>query len=369
MPNHWHALAAIWAIQAGKDVYLEKPVCHNISEGRRIIETARKYKRICQTGTQCRSARANIEAVEFLRSGKIGEVKLARALCYKSRGSIGSKGVYTPPESVDYDLWCGPAPLEALTRPKLHYDWHWIWSTGNGDLGNQGVHQVDVARWGLGINSLPNSVLTFGGRFGYQDAGQTPNTEVTILDFKSKTMIVEVRGLKTDAYKGVKIGNIFEGSDGYVVMTSYNSGAAFDRDGNQIETFSGDGDHFANFFKAVRSRNKEDLNADIQEGFLSSAICHMGNISYQLGQTTPASEVIKRLEGLTMTDDVQNTINRTIDHLKENQVSLEDDSSFRYGQLLKLDATKELFIDNDKANQMLSREYRPSFIVPSATQI
>jgi len=169
-PNHWHALCSIWAMQAGKDMYCEKPVSHNVSEGRRMVEAARKYKRICQTGTQCRSMQGSIEAIEYVQSGKIGEVKLARGLCYKRRKSIGPKGTYEVPKEVDYDLWSGPAPIEPLTRERFHYDWHWQRLYGNGDLGNQGPHQMDLARWGLGIDRLCDWVVAYGGRLGYEDA-------------------------------------------------------------------------------------------------------------------------------------------------------------------------------------------------------
>src|SRR5262245_2483090 len=152
-PNHWHSLMAIWAMQAGKDVYVEKPVSHNVSEGRRAVEASRKYKRICQTGTQCRSNPGMIQAIEFIRAGKIGEVKVARGLCYKRRDSIGPKGDYEIPKNINYDLWSGPAQILPLTRKNLHYDWHWIWAYGSGDLGNQGIHQMDIARWGLGVKA------------------------------------------------------------------------------------------------------------------------------------------------------------------------------------------------------------------------
>ncbi len=184
---------------------------------------------------------------------------------------------------MNYDLWSGPAPLAEVTRPKFHYDWHMQFLYGNGDLGNQGIHQMDIARWGLGVNTVSNGVFAYGGRLGYEDAGDAANTQVVVHDYGDKSLVFEVRGLETGEYKGAKVGNIFEGTDGYVMMTSYEAGAAFDKDGNQVAKFKGGGDHFANFITAVRSRKIEDLNADILEGHLSSALCHLGNISYRLG--------------------------------------------------------------------------------------
>ena len=175
-PNHWHALATIWACQAGKDVYVEKPVSHNVSEGRRMVEAARKYERIVQTGTQCRSHKGIQDAIDFLRSGKLGQIYMAKGLCYKPRGSIGHKPDGPVPANVDYDIWLGPAPKRPFNPNRFHYNWHWNWDYGNGDLGNQGIHQMDLARWGLGKNELPKAVMASGGRFGYSDDGQTPNT-------------------------------------------------------------------------------------------------------------------------------------------------------------------------------------------------
>ena len=369
-PNHWHALAAIWAIQHGKDVYVEKPVCHNISEGRRIVEAARKYNKICQTGTQSRSAGGTQQTIEYMKSGKLGDVTLARGLCYKARPSIGAKGTYQPPTSVDYNLWCGPAPMDPLTRPKLHYDWHWVWPTGNGDLGNQGIHQMDIARWGLGVEKLANGVITYGGRFGYEDAGQTPNTEVAILDYGPKTLVFEVRGLPTKGVKDVKIGVIFEGTEGYAVITdSYSHGTIFDKDGKVVTKFSAGGNHFENFAKAVRSRQKDDLNADILEGFLSSSLCHLGNISYRLGQPISTSEALERLKHVKMSDNAQETLDRTVEHLSENKVQLDGKTQFQCGEYLKFDPSAEEFASNDKANAMLTREYREPFVVPGTGKI
>jgi len=365
-PNHWHALGAIWAIQAGKDVYVEKPVSHNVSEGRRIVDAARKYQKICQTGTQSRSNPGMIEAINFVQSGELGKCALARGLCYKPRGPIGSRGKYDVPKSVNYDLWTGPAEMQPLTRPQLHYDWHWQWPYGNGDLGNQGIHQMDLARWGLGESGLSKGVISYGGRFGYEDAGDTANTQVVVHDYGEKSLVFEVRGLKTDSYKGSKIGVIFDCEEGYVVMTSYHSGAAFDNDGNKIRSFSGGGNHFSNFLTAVRSRKYTDLTADIEEGHYSSALCHMGNISYRLGGEMQLEAALERMESVGTTDNAKATFQRTLDHLSDNGVS---PSSIQVGPNLAFDPKSETFGDNADANAMLTREYRTPFVVPAAGQV
>lgn len=364
-PNHWHALCSIWAMQAGKDVYVEKPVSHNVSEGRRIVETARKYNRICQTGTQVRSTQGTNKAIEFLKSGRLGDLKVARGLCYKRRGSIGPASEHKPPASVDFNLWCGPAATDPIMRARFHYDWHWVWNTGNGDLGNQGIHQMDVARWALGANQLCDEVVSYGGRLGYKDAGETANTQVSIMKFGDKRLVFEVRGLKTEPLKGADVGNIFHCADGYVVMTGYSTGAAFDPDGQMIEKFEGGGDHFGNFIDCVRSRKAEDLKADILEGHLSSALCHLANISYLLGEELGPEEAKSRLGN---DDEAQETYERFGLHLKENGVDL-NETKLRFGAALKLDPVAETFVDHPKANEMLTREYRAPFVVPAAGQV
>ncbi len=369
-PNHLHALQAIWSIQAEKDVYLEKPVSHNVSEGRRIVEAARKYQRICQCGTQSRSNPGMIDAMKYVHGGGIGEVTLARGLCYKRRASIGEPGSYDPPENVNYNLWLGPAPLAQVTRPQFHYDWHWQWPYGNGDLGNQGIHQMDLGRWGLNLNRLSDSVISYGGRLGYKDAGETPNTQVVVHDYGDKSLVFEVRGLDTGSYKNSKVGVIFEGSEGYVVMTTYYSGAAFDRDGKMIREFNGnnDGAHFDNFLKAVRSRKIEDLNGDIEEGHLSSALCHTGNISYQLGSQVAANELEKAIAMVETTDNAAQTLERTLAHLKDNGVDLAS-AKITLGPQLAFDPMSETFPDNDAANALLTRNYRKPFVVPAAGEV
>src|SRR5207249_3492671 len=232
-PNHWHALAAIWAMQAGKDVYVEKPVSHNISEGRRIVQAARKLNRICQGGTQNRSNGPLAEAIKYIHDGKLGEVKLARSIVYGRRDSIGGPTHCEIPPSVDYNLWAGPAAMGPITRAKFHYDWHWFWNTGNGELGNNNIHSLDICRWGLGVTGLGRAVISYGGRLGYSDAGQTPNTQVCVFDFGDKTIISETRGLKTGPFRPeYKGGTIFEGTKGIIAGSSL-----FDLDGKLVSSF------------------------------------------------------------------------------------------------------------------------------------
>ena len=364
-PNHWHALAAIWAMQAGKDVYVEKPVSHNVHEGRVTVEVARKLGKICQAGTQSRSTKGMRDSIAFVHSGKIGKVTVSRGLCYKPRKSIGKvSGPQKPPATMDYDLWCGPAPLKMPHRNTgfgtVHYDWHWIWDYGNGDLGNQGIHEMDKARWGLNKNSLPNSVISLGGRFGYVDDGETANTQICVFDYGDSELIFEVRGLPTEKYKGAGVGNIFHGTEGYVVCPSYSSGVAYDKDGNILAKFGGGGDegHFGNFIKAVRARDYTILTGDIQEGHLSSALCHLGNISYRLGDLTTFSK-----SALSDDKDAADAFQRMTQHLSDNKVPL-DKTEYRMGRKLIIDPKTESFRGDKEANAMLFREYRKGFEVP-----
>lgn len=364
--NHWHSLAAIWAMQSGKDAYVEKPVSHNVSEGRRMVQVARKTGRICQGGTQYRSSGPNAAAMEYMRQGKLGDVKLARSIVYGGRGSIGAAGQYEVPAHVDYNLWAGPAPLAPLTRPKLQYDWHWVWDTGNGELGNNNVHSLDLCRWGLGVTGLGRTVISFGGRFGYTDAGQTPNTQVCVFDFGDKTIISETRGLKTAPFrpdfKGV--GTIFEGTNGIIAGSSL-----FDPDGKLVSTFEGKGEnHFANFLAAVRSRKREDLKAEILEGHQSSALCHIGNISWRLGRSASPEEVRAALTRLPASVKVLETFDRTTQHLQDNKVDLQQ-TQLTLGPLLALDSQREAFVANPQADALLTREYRRPFVVPAENEI
>jgi hypothetical protein len=229
---------------------------------------------------------------------------------------------------------------------------------------------MDIARWGLGVNAISDTVFSYGGRLSYEDAGETANTQVVVHDYGDRSLVFEVRGLKTGDYKGAKVGVIFEGTDGYVVLPSYNGGAAFDKSGNKLAEFSGGGDenHFENFLKAVRSRKMGDLNADIEEGHLSSALCHTGNISYVLGTKMSADELEKSIATLKTSDNSKETLERTLAHLGENNVDMAA-TKLTVGPVLKCDAQNETFPGNEEANKLLTREYRKPFVVPPAGQV
>jgi len=360
-PNHWHALAAIWAMMAGKDVYVEKPSSHNVWEGRRTVDIARQLGRICQVGTQIRSSEGIRQAIQYLHEGNLGKITLARGLCYKRRDSIGKvSGSQEPPATVDYDIWLGPAPKKPVMRQRFHYDWHWFWDYGNGDLGNQGVHQMDIARWGLNKNTLPNKVLGLGGRFGYVDDGETPNTELVFCDYGDCQLIFEVRGLETPDLKGVKVGNIFYGEKGIMVIPSYNQAIVFDNDGNKVTEFNAGGDHMRNFLDAVRSRKHTDLHADILEGHLSSALCHLGNVSYQLGDLVPFD---KERKAFGDNKEAYETFARFEEHLAANGVVLKE-TKYRLGRELHIDAEHATCRGDSRANRLLTRQYRKPYAVP-----
>lgn len=374
-PNHWHSLAAIWAVQAGKNVYCEKPISHHVSEGRRAVEAARKYNKVVQTGTQSRSNPGMREAMAFLHAGNLGEVKVARGLCYKRRESIGPKGDYPVPGHINYDLWCGPAPMGKITRKKFHYDWHWQWDFGNGDLGNQGIHQMDLCRWALGVNSISNAVTSYGGRFGYEDAGETANTQIVMHDYGDKSLVFEVRGLETPKYKDVGVGIIIECTKGYLVMTSYDSGTAFDDQGAVIKSFKGGDDryHFDNFISAVRAGDAKKLNADVEEGHLSSALCHLGNISYRLGGQVDLNHTVAALGNVKTNDDIKATFERTVEHLKANKIDPEF-TRMGVGITLAIDPKEENFTAApdgklEAANAMLTRVDRKPYVVPAKGQV
>ena len=295
-PNHWHALATIWACQAGKDVYVEKPGSHTIWEGRKMVEAAAKYKRIVQHGTQSRSSSVVQEAMAQLRKGVIGKVYMARALVYRWREDIGVKPMEPVPEGLDYDIWTGPAKKRPFSRNIVHYNWHWHWDYGNGDIGNQGIHQTDICLWGLDVG-LPRRITSMGGKFLWDDAKETPEILSSTFHYpdEKKILEMEVRHWCTNADGDVSVGNIFYGSEGYMTISGSYKYATFlgqkKEPGPTAE--NGTNNHFANFVEAVRARDEGILNAPVIHAHESSGLAHLGNIAYRLGRVLefdPASE-------------------------------------------------------------------------------
>ncbi len=292
--NHWHTLQTIWACQAGKDVYVEKPCSHNVFECRQIVAAARKYGRIVQHGTQTRSAPAVREGMARLREGIVGEVYMARGLCFNWRDTIGRAQPEPVPPGVHYDLWMGPAPARPFTRNRFHYNWHWQWDYGNGDIGNQGAHEMDVARWGLGV-TYPTKVSAMGGHFMFDDDQETPNTITAVYEFdeggKKKLLVFDVRHWMTHGEAGVGqpgrsgVGDIFYGSEGYMVRERFGYRTFLGREQKPGPAAGPSGEnHMENFVQAMRSRRKEDLNAEIEEGAVTCTLIHLANISYRLGR-------------------------------------------------------------------------------------
>jgi predicted dehydrogenase len=364
VPNHWHTLATVWACQAGKHVYVEKPSCHNIWEGRKMIEAARKYNRIVSVGFQNRSINNIRQAIKFLHDGKLGEIYMARGLCFKPRDSLGKcpdglgtgknyehwiwgeKGVNFDADymsRVHYDLWLGPAPKRPFNYNRFHYNWHWNWDYGNGDIGNQGPHQFDVARWGMNKDEHPVKISSSGGYFAFDSDQQTPNTQAATFEYPDgKILQFEVRGLYTNGesaiaseqqttqQEDIKIGNLFFGTEGWMSINGSTWKTYFGRknepgpgsetvepaaDPMNLTGAGGEG-HLANFICALRSGKKEDLTCDIEVGYMSSVLPHLANISYRLGRN------------------------------------------------LTFDGNKEKFVGDSKANQMLTRKYRKPYVVP-----
>jgi predicted dehydrogenase len=327
-PNHWHALMTIWGCQAGKDVYVEKPCSHNVFEAKQIVAAARKYNRMVQQGSQIRSSVAVQEAMQRMRAGEYGEIYMARGICYKWRDTIGRTPVSPVPAGVNYDLWTGPAPLREFTKNRFHYNWHWFWDTGNGDLGNQGIHEMDIARWGLGVK-YPVKVSAIGGHFMFDDDQETPNTLNCAFEFNEggnrRMLEFEVRHWMSNPEADIternspnSIGNIFYGSKGYLAVDSYTSYKSWmGRTKTPGPAGNRGGDHYANFIEAVRTRKRETLNAEIEEGAASTVLVHLANISYRVGRT------------------------------------------------LKFDAQKMECVGDPEANKLLTRNYRKPYVVPA----
>jgi predicted dehydrogenase len=383
-PNHTHALLTVAAAQAGKHVYCEKPASHDLWEGRQMVQAARQYDRVIQCGTQNRSIPGIHEAVRMVQDGTLGKIQYAVGTCYKPRPSIGKLDQpLVIPSTIDYDLWCGPAEKRDLYRPHLHYDWHWDFNTGNGDLGNQGIHQCDVARWFLGEAELPPRVMSIGGRVGYDDAGNTPNTQVVYFDYEKAPLVFEVRGLprdtrareepgdwnpRMDRYRGSQVGVIVQCERGYVFIPAFSGFIeAYDGQGKLMKQWPYPDDalvtHRRNWLAAVAANDPSQLNSEIAVGHVSSSLCHLGCISHQLGQPAPAEAIMEQVKS---NDLLSNAFDRMASHLRANDVDIDSAPGvLAVGPWLELDPATQMFTNNDAANKLRQRHpQRAPFAVP-----
>ncbi|MHB1037508.1 MAG: Gfo/Idh/MocA family protein [Pirellulales bacterium] len=358
-PDHWHALVTVWACQAGKDVYVEKPLCHSLWEGRKMVEASRKYNRIVQFGLQDHACGTGAMRLE---TEGVGRIRVVFASLNRTRESIGKvSGPQPVPASLDYNLWCGPAPMGPLMRKNLHYDWHWVWPTGTGELGNNGIYPLDECRLALGQTALPKRVLSFGGRFLFNDDGETPNSQMALFQYDPGPLVIfELRNFRSE--KGPKtIDGRIKGDRGQSGLPRP-AGKPGDTGG-----FSAHKGHLFNFVQTVRSRDRSKQRADVLEGHLSTALVHMANISYRLGTSHSASEV---------RDAIQDRGSEAVEvfagfqeHLAANGVDLAKTPT-TLGPWLEMDSASEQFVGGSelatRANQLLKRQYREPFVIPDA---
>ncbi|GIW93403.1 MAG: NADH-dependent dehydrogenase [Pirellulaceae bacterium] len=363
--NHWHSLMTIWACQAGKDVYVEKPISHNVFEGRKCVEAARKYGRIVQHGTQQRSSNSRAAEIAAVQSGKYGKLLVSKGYCCKPRWSIGVKPISAPPSGFDFNLWLGPAPEQPFHGNLHPYNWHWFWDTGNGDIGNQGVHEMDVARWAIKGATLPTRVWSLGGRFlpGEKDQGQTPNMQMAVFEFGDVILLFEVRGLVDR-----------EGAPPRNVSNEYYTTEGMIRDGKfypknskegiplEIEKkqYVAPGGPFGSFINAVRSRDFAAVNGDAEVAHYSAALCHLANISYRLGTVVPFDKPSKRLGDNARVVESFEAIRENLEAVKIRLA----ETQYVLGRELTFNPKTERFVGDEEANALLTRPYRAPFVVP-----
>ncbi len=379
---YWHGLSTIWACQAGKHVYVEKPLSHYIWEGRQMVNAARKHERIVQCGTQHRASRAIRDAIKWTREGHLGKIKQITCFAIKPRGPIGKRNKPLEiPDSIDYELWCGPAKKLPIYRNRLQYDCRYDWNTGDGETVDQGVHELDVARWWLGEKTMPRRTMSIGGRFMWDDAGQATNAHIMYYDFATAPIIHEMYNITAPAFvdglnffktKGTReerllrrgpYGLIVACEEGSILVQAYQPDrtcVAYDREGKEIKAFSGHStfDHFVNFIQAVRSGRREDLNAEIEEGHLSTAAPHTANISYRVGKVASVKQQRAQIDEVPGFKDSFDRFQVT---LKGHGI---DPNTATLGPWLEIDRKKECVKDHDQANEIVRGYYREPYVVP-----
>ncbi len=371
-PNHWHSLMTIWGCQAGKDVYVEKPVSHSIWEGRKMVEAARKYKRVVQAGTQQRSCPAVIEAAADIQAGKYGKVKWVHCSKLGARGTIGKVTTPQPvPSHIDYNLWAGPAPMSPVMRKRFHYDWHWQWNWGDGEMANWGVHYLDDLHHLLGWKDVPTKVISAGNRFAWDDNGETPNMHFALMEYDGVPVVVDIRNLPDPKRRGGNGGAVYLKSRGgnyiqcedAVIRLSRGGGGAYDNDGKRIKQYKGNAgsEHAQNFIDCMRSRRWQDLAAEIEGGHQSTVICHQANLAWRAGAEAPLDEV---RENIKCHEDALNTLNDMLEQMDGNGVDPAK-TPFVLGPQLTYDRKQERFVgaNAEKANKFVKCSYREPFVV------
>ncbi len=361
--QYWHALQTIWACMAGKDVYVEKPLAHYIWEGRQIANAAKKFGRLVEAGTQNRSRGTTRQTMAYVKSGQLGKIKYATAFANKPRHAIGNRSEPLPiPKTLDYELWCGPASKGPIYRDRIQYDCSFTWDKGDGESCNQGVHEIDEARWLLGINELPPRVMSIGGRFVFNDVGDVPNTQIIYYDYPETPILYEVHNMtaakgskERPTFRGVATDTCIHCEGGYAMLRS---GLVFDNDGKKVKTFKGGEDHYENFIRAVRAGKKEMLRSDAETNHLSTAICHAGNVSYRLGKKASVSEMRSAVSKAPLFAEM---FDRYLTHLKAHEV---EPATSTLGPWLELDPKNECFKDNAEANKIVKGFYREPWVVP-----
>jgi predicted dehydrogenase len=365
--QYWHALPTIWACQSGRHVYVEKPLAHFIWEGRQMVNAARKYGRLVQVGLQSRSRDTDRQVDEYVKSGQLGKIRYVVCFANKPRTSIGKRSQPLPiPATLDYDLWCGPARKEPVFRDRIQYDCSFTWNMGDGESCNQGVHEIDIARRLLGETGLPRRVMSVGGRFIFDDAGDVPNTQIIYYDFAAVPVLYEVHNLRagknnkaTPLFRGAATDTCVQCEGGYAMM---HCGEVWDNQGKKVRQFADSRDHttahFENFIHALRSGKREDLNAEIIEGHRSTNVCHAGNVSYRLGKKAAPAQIREQIGNLPV---FQEMFDRYLTHLKAHQI---DPGRSILGPWLECDPEQECFQDNAEANVLVRGRYRAPFVVP-----
>lgn len=360
-PHHWHALATVWALQAGKHVYVEKPITHSYSEGPSVISAAKKYKQIIQAGTQLRSNTSLKAAGQYMQDGKLGDVTLVHCIVHKDRPPVPLSNTNKIPKTVDFDLWCGPAEKSEVTRSKFHYHWHWLWRFGNGALGNNGIHRIDAARFALDLKGMGEFTLSVGDRYGPDDSGETPNNMLTVQKFGKTWVLQDILGLNPDPFNGLENAVVFYGTEGTIV---YKSGyaALVDKDFKELRRFEGkQNNHYDNFIKSIKANDPKLVKGDLVEAIASGDLCHFGNISFQLSEESDFASVKRQMENL----DVPTVVLQRLEALRQNLQKNKVQETIKMGALLKHSQNANTpFLDNPDAQALLSYPYRKGYELP-----